>query len=163
MESWKAVLVVGLVATGLIDIWAMLRRRLFGVPTPNYGLLGRWLAHMPLGRFRHDAIADAACVRGERFIGWLAHYLIGFAFAAAMLGIAGPQWLQHPSLVPALMVGIGTVAMPFLLMQPGMGAGIAASRSARPNVARLQSLITHAIFGLGLYLGGWIAKFVCPV
>ena len=36
-------------------------------------------------------------------------------------------------------------------MQPGMGAGIAASRTPRPAAARVQSLLTHAIFGLGLY------------
>jgi hypothetical protein len=35
-----------------------------------------------------------------------------------------------------------------------MGAGVAASRTARPGAARLQSLVTHAIFGLGLYTAG---------
>jgi hypothetical protein len=50
-----------------------------------------------------------------------------------------------------LAVGIGTVAAPFLLMQPGMGAGLAARRSPRPAAARLHSLVTHAVFGLGLY------------
>lgn len=45
----------------------------------------------------------------------------------------------------------------FLLMQPGMGAGIAASRTAAPNTARWQSLLTHGVFGTGLYLGGWVA------
>ena len=54
------------------------------------------------------------------------------------------------TLGPALLVGIGTVAAPFLLMQPGMGAGIAASRTRRPGAARMQSLVTHTIFGLGL-------------
>jgi hypothetical protein len=63
----------------------------------------------------------------------------------------GASWLQQPTLAPALVVGIGTVAAPFLLMQPGMGAGIAANRTPRPGAARLQSLITHAVFGLGLY------------
>jgi hypothetical protein len=37
-------------------------------------------------------------------------------------------------------------------MHPGMGAGIAASRTPKPAVARINSLLTHAIFGLGLYL-----------
>ena len=50
------------------------------------------------------------------------------------------------------MVGIGTVLAPFLLMQPGMGAGIAARRNPRPAVARMHSLVTHAMFGLGLYV-----------
>ena len=48
----------------------------------------------------------------------------------------------------SLLIGVGAT----LLMQPAMGAGIAARRSANPNSARLQSLITHLVFGLGLYL-----------
>jgi hypothetical protein len=55
------------------------------------------------------------------------------------------------TLGPALALGVATLAAPFLLMQPGMGAGIAASRTPRPGSARLHSLITHAVFGLGLY------------
>ncbi|HBC17456.1 MAG TPA: DUF2938 domain-containing protein, partial [Alcanivorax sp.] len=27
-----------------------------------------------------------------------------------------------------------------------------------PNAARLQSLLTHTVFGLGLYLGGWVSQ-----
>jgi hypothetical protein len=53
------------------------------------------------------------------------------------------------------------VLFPFLVMQPAMGAGIAASRTRNPGAARLQSLVTHAVFGLGLYTGGWIAHFAC--
>jgi hypothetical protein len=43
-------------------------------------------------------------------------------------------------------------------MQPGMGLGIAASRAPDPRAARLRSLTTHAIFGLGLYAAGWAAR-----
>jgi Protein of unknown function (DUF2938) len=37
------------------------------------------------------------------------------------------------------------------LLETGMGAGIAASRTPRPAAARLQSIVTHIVFGLGLY------------
>jgi hypothetical protein len=47
-------------------------------------------------------------------------------------------------------------------MQPAFGAGIAASRARRPGAARLQSLVTHTIFGLGLYLTGLVASFLHP-
>ena len=125
--------------------------------------VGRWLAYLPRGRFRHDPIAASPAVRGERLIGWMAHYLIGIAFAAALLAIWGLDWARHPTIGPALMVGIASVSAPFLLMQPGMGAGIAASRTARPAAARLQSLVTHGIFGLGLYAAGWVTSFVGQV
>ena len=160
MEFWKHALVMGLAATALIDIWSILRKRLLGTPAPNYGLVGRWLGHMPSGRFRHDSISGAPAVPGERFIGWTAHYLIGIAFAALLLCIWGLEWVQRPTLMSALAVGIGTVMMPFFVMQPGMGAGVAASRTPRPHAARIQSLVTHALFGLGLYIGGWIAHLL---
>jgi hypothetical protein len=39
-------------------------------------------------------------------------------------------------------------------MQPGMGAGIAGRRTPRPGATRIQTLITHALFGVGLYSAG---------
>lgn len=150
----------GVGATAVMDLWAIARKRLLGIPPPDYGLVGRWLAHMARGRFRHDSIAAARPVHGERLIGWIAHYLIGISFAAILLGIWGVAWIHHPTIGPALVVGIGTVAAPFLVMQPGMGAGIAASRTPRPATARFQSLVTHAIFGLGLYAAGWATHFL---
>ena len=152
MDCVTSALVTGAGATAVIDLWALARRRLFSAPLPNYGLVGRWLAYLPRGRFRHDRIAATPPVRGERVIGWTAHYLIGISFAAVLLAACGLEWARQPTLGPALIVGIGSVAAPFLLMQPGMGAGIAARRTPRPAAARLQSLVTHTVFGLGLYL-----------
>lgn len=151
--------VTGAGATVVMDLWTIARQRLLGIPPFDYGLVGRWLAYMPRGRFRHDPIAVSPRVGGERLIGWAAHYLIGIAFAAVLLAIWGLEWARQPTIGPALIVGIGSVAAPFLLMQPGMGAGIAASRTKRPGAARFQSIVTHAVFGLGLYAAGWAASF----
>ena len=158
MNNPVGALVMGVGATLLIDLWAIARRRAFGIPLPDYGLVGRWFAHLARGRFRHQSIAASAPVRGERLIGWIAHYFVGVLFAALLLAVWGDVWIHQPAIVPALVLGIGTVAAPFLLMQPGMGAGVAASRTPRPAAARLQSLITHTIFGLGLYASGWVAR-----
>ena len=147
-------------ATVVMDLWVIARKRLLGMPPADYGLVGRWVGHMARGRFRHDRIAASPAVKGERLIGWTVHYLTGIAFAAVLLAIWGLDWVSHPTLGPALMVGIATVAAPFLLMQPGMGAGIAASRTPRPNAARLQSIVTHAIFGFGLYAAGWATNLL---
>jgi hypothetical protein len=155
MNHLLVTIFLGIGATAVMDLWGIVRKPLLGIALPNYGLVGRWIAHMTHGRFHHDSIVASAPVRGEHIIGWTAHYLIGIAFAALLVGIWGLSWIQHPTIGPALIVGIGTVAAPFLLMQPGMGAGIAASRTPCPASARTQSLITHAFFGLGLYAAGW--------
>jgi hypothetical protein len=152
--------IIGAGATAATDLWAIARKRLLGAPPPNFALVGRWIAYFPRGRFRHDSIAASPPVEGERLIGWFAHYAIGMTFAAMLLATWGVEWVRHPSLAPALAVGIATVAAPFLLMQPGMGAGVAASRTPRPAAARVQSLVTHTVFGLGLYAAGWAANFL---
>lgn len=157
MEHLLPAALVGTGATALLDLWALMRHRLGRAPLPDYGLVGRWFAYMPRGRFRHAAIAATPAVRGERVIGWTAHYLIGIAFAALLLA-ACPGWLQRPTLLPALVLGVGTVAAPFLLMQPGMGAGFFASRTPRPGAARRRSLLTHAVFGVALYAAGWTVR-----
>ena len=84
-------------------------------------------------------------------IGWSAHYGIGSFFATVLLAIWGPGWLQNPTLGPALIVSSATLVAPFLIMQPAMGAGVAASKTPRPHVARLRSLATHTVYGMGLY------------
>lgn len=162
MEYLTSALIIGISATAVMDLWTIIRKPLLGLAPPDYGLVGRWIAHMRRGRFRHASIAAAPRVRGERLIGWTAHYLTGIAFAGALIGIWGLTWIRHPTLGPALAVGIGTVTAPFLLMQPGMGAGIAASRTPRPGAARMQSLVTHAVFGIGLYAGGWATHLLIP-
>jgi hypothetical protein len=146
-------------ATASVDVWALVRRHAFGVPLPNYAFVGRWFAHLARGRVRHDSIAAAPVVGAERAIGWCTHYLIGVAFAFLLPAFWGAEWIRNPSLLPALIVGVATVTAPFLVMQPAMGAGIAASRTPRPNAARLQSLITHAMFGLGLYFAGTLVSY----
>lgn len=158
MDYFVGSVLTGAGATALIDMWAVARKRLLGIPALDYGLVGRWLVHLARGRFRHARIAASPPVRGERPIGWMAHYLIGVAFAAALLAIWGLDWMRQPTLAPALTVGLASAAAPFFLMQPGMGAGIAASRTPRPNAARAQTLITHALFGLGLYISAWAAN-----
>ena len=158
MDHLVASFLIGAGATALIDIWGVLRKLLLGIAAPDYGLVGRWLAYLPRGRFRHERIAATPAIPHERLIGWTAHYLIGIAFAAMLLAIWGIDWARHPTIGPAMIVGICSVAAPFLLMQPGMGAGFAASRTPRPAAARFQSLVTHAIFGVGLYAAGWTTK-----
>ncbi len=156
MENAEAVLlnatIIGVGATAVMDLWAVLQKRGFGIPSLDYRLVGRWLGHIPSGRVHHDNIFAAPPVWGERLLGWAAHYAIGVAFAGLLLWVWGLEWAHAPGLPPALIVGVTTVAAPFLVLQPALGMGFAASRTPRPNAARLKSVFTHLCFGLGLYL-----------
>lgn len=109
-----------------------------------------------------QGIAQARPVPGELALGWIAHYATGLAFAALLAGIQGLAWLRAPTLVPAVATGVATVAVPLFLMQPGMGAGVASSRTPAPLKNCLRSVLTHAVFGLGLYLSAMAAAWLMP-
>lgn len=161
-EFAVSAVLIGTGATIVMDIWGIVRGRLLGIPSLDYALVGRWLGHLASGRLRHDHIAASPQVAGERVIGWTAHYLIGVGFAGVLLAIFGLDWARQPTIAPALMVGIGSVVAPFLVMQPAMGAGVAASRTPHPWAARLQSIVTHAVFGVGLYASGLFVSLLRP-
>lgn len=154
-------ILIGAGATVVIDLWAALLRR-FGVPSLNFAMLGRWLGHLPRGQFRHESIAKASPVRRELLLGWFAHYAIGVSFAALLLTTSGLAWARSPTLGPALLVGVGTVVAPLFILQPALGAGIASSKTPTPVFNTLKSLMTHTVYGVGLFVAALIAARLFP-
>ena len=160
MQNIVFIVLIGIGATLVMDLWALLRQQLFGIAPTNWGMVGRWIGHMRKGRFSHSSIANADAVSGEKIIGWTAHYVIGIGYAVLLFLIFGEAWLFEPTLGPAVVLGIATVVAPFFILQPGMGAGVAASKTPNPNAVRLHSVLNHAVFGIGLYLSALIVRFV---
>jgi hypothetical protein len=147
---------IGIGATLVMDLWNVLLKRAFNIPSLNYCLLGRWVLHMAAGRFRHASIAAAPPKSHECPMGWVAHYTIGAALAVGFVYFVVPHaWIASPTVLPALLFGTVTVVFPLFVMQPALGLGVASSRVPRPAQARLKSLGTHTIFGLGLYSCAW--------
>jgi hypothetical protein len=149
---------IGVGATIVMDIWALLLKQL-GIPSLSFAFIGRWIGHLPQGQWTHESMAKAAPIRGELWIGWLAHYSIGVAFAALLLAEYGLEWARKPTLLPALIVGIVRVVSPLFILQPALGAGIASSKTPKPVFNSIKSLTTHTVFGLGLYFA---AEAVAP-
>lgn len=154
------VLLIGVGATALMDLWALARKRWFDIPSLDYRLVGRWIGHFPSGTFSHPSIMTAAPKKQEALVGWTAHYAIGIIFAAALPVAWGTGWLQSPTLFPALLVGAVSVSAPFLIMQPAFGFGVAASKTPTPWTTRGRSLSAHGAFGVGLYLSAKILALV---
>lgn len=144
--------VIGIGASVMMDVWNLFLKRAFDIPSLNYCFLGRWLCHIPGGTFRHVSIAAAPKKPGECAIGWVAHYSIGVMLAIMFIVVASDDWLASPTLPSALLFGVGTVVFPYFILQPSLGLGIAASKTPHPTQARLKSLMTHVVFGVGLYV-----------
>jgi hypothetical protein len=151
-STLAASFVLGIAATATMDFWNLFLLRTFRIPSLDYCLLGRWLAHMPSGTFRHAAIGKAAAKPLECALGRLLHYSIGIGLALVFVVLTGGAALERPRLIPALLFGLVTVAFPFFVMQPCLGLGIAASKTPSPGRARLKSLASHTVFGIGLYV-----------
>lgn len=145
--------VVGVGATAVMDGAAEVLRRTRGTRSLDYALVGRWLGHMPSRQFRHESIMAAKSVPHERALGWAAHYTIGSGFAVA-LAFMDSEWLEDPRFLPAVSMGLATVAAPWFVMQPAFGFGMAASKTPSPTQARLGSLRAQSAYGLGLWLSG---------
>lgn len=142
---------IGIGATAVMDLWLMALRRM-GVPTLNFAFIGRWVGHLLRGRWAHSAISKAEPVPGELALGWFTHYAVGVAFATLLVLLQGAAWAMHPTPLPALAVGMVTVLVPLLVIQPAMGAGWASSKTPTPLKNCLRSLANHTVFGVGLYL-----------
>ena len=161
--SLMSAILIGLGATLATDLWALFLKHVFKITAPNYCLVGRWLRHMPEGTFKHSNIASAPQKSAECTVGWIAHYMIGITFAIAFVALAGNNWIQHPTLIPAVTFGVVTALMPFFIMQPSFGYGIAASKTSNPTQARLRSLMNHTVFGIGLYLFGLLINWLLGI
>lgn len=150
-EEVAQVFLLGVGATVVMDLWMFLLKA-FGVPTLNFAFVGRWVGHVCQGKFAHASIGQTTPVRGEVALGWVAHYATGIVFAVLLVCIQGVAWLQEPTFLPAIVLGVATVAVPLFVIQPAMGAGFASSKTPTPARNCVRSLINHAVFGIGLYL-----------
>jgi uncharacterized membrane protein YagU involved in acid resistance len=115
---------------------------------------------MPGGTLRHANITAAPRKPFECAVGWISHYTIGVAFALVFVLLASGDWLARPTLLPAVLYGIVTVVFPFFVMQPSLGFGVAASKTPAPARARMKSLATHTVFGVGLYVCALGVRYV---
>jgi Protein of unknown function (DUF2938) len=78
--------------------------------------------------------------------------VIGIAYGRLLVAIWGAEWLRQPGIAEPLILALALLVLPYFVMMPGMGLGIAGSRTPKPNVTRLKSVIGHSMFGIGMYL-----------
>ena len=156
METVIAGLVMGVMATAAMDIWALALHRFAAQPLPNWAMPGRWVVHLIRGTVFHAAISDARPATRERQIGWTFHYAVGIVYGIALAAIMGPGWLAQPTFLPAWVFSILMVGFGWFLLQPGMGLGWAASKTPNPWKVRAMNLLAHTIFALGLWAGAMI-------
>lgn len=152
-------LIVGVVATLVFDVFGWLLEALFRIPAPQWGRLGRWLLNLPGGmRGVPSPNLQQSPDRRERLVGLLVHYVTGVSFAALLLFWVGPRWVERPSLLFAVVAGLVTVPLVWFVVMPALGHGMAGARLPAPAKARALTVLSHAVLGLGFYIGAYCAQ-----
>lgn len=157
MNILLKIITIGIGATLILDICNYLLG-LFNIKSLDYRFIGRWIGNFVNGKFYHSNIMMTPPVQNELFIGWTVHYLIGISFSFLLILVFGNNWLVKPLLVPAIIIGLVTVIAPLFIMQPALGFGIASSKLPNPIVRVLKSIITHLVYGTGLYLSALLVN-----
>ena len=151
MELLLKGVAIGIGATVLMDVWAIVLWKVFRQGRPNWAPVGRWFWHLKNGTVFHDDISKAEPYSGELALGWIGHYAVGILYGVILALVMGAGWFAAPTFLPAWILGIVTVGAGWFLLQPGLGIGVAASKLPNANTVRALNLIAHTIFALGLY------------
>lgn len=142
-KKFFKIILIGSGATLCMDLWALILKS-FGITGLKMNVLGKWILSLIDST---DSLANY-----EMLVGWLGHYFIGITFCFLLVFVFGWKWVQAPKLKPALAIGIVTVLAPLLILQPALGLGYFASLSDNPFFHCFKSLITHTVYGIGLFL-----------
>lgn len=145
---------IGFGATVVTDLVGLFRQGLVGV----HGfccLVGRWLGSLVKIGPSHQDIRQSPPVRFEAALGWAAHVALGLCFGVGFLAVFGEAAVSAPQIWQGVSFGIATVLVPWLIFQPFFGWGLAMSKAPDPWRMRLRGLITHGVFGVGLWVSAW--------
>ena len=146
---WGAM--VGFGATVFTDIVGLMRQG-WAATDGFYRLVGRWIGSVPSAGLFHNDIRATAPVAAESVLGWGAHIILGLLFGICFVFLFGASALGEPKAWQGLGFGLVTVLVPWLIFQPLFGWGVAVSKAPEPWKMRRRGIVTHAVFGLGLWL-----------
>ncbi len=93
---------IGLGATIIMDIWALVLTQFPGQSRPNWGLVGRWFWHLRKGQIFHDDIAASKPYAHEVALGWIGHYAVGILYGIIFALYGGAAWFANPIFLPQM-------------------------------------------------------------
>ena len=139
------ILLTGVGATLCMDLWALLLKRRFGIPSLDYALVGRWFLGMFDGRWFHATIVTAPPRRGENNRLDIAlrrrHRVCLYPDR-----FGGHQVVYGAGAAHRTVERLAELAAPFLVMQPALGFGVAAAKPPTRESAAPQPAHPHGVW-----------------
>ena len=145
-------LVVGIGSTLFLDLWGLFLFKLKGIPATDWGSVGRWLLGLRQGLWVASQQDTRPTSLLEKVSGWAFHYFVGIAYAVIVAIGWGEPFIQAPTLLPIILVGIVLSSVAGLtLFMPAMGAGFFGRKIPNQGTAILMMMIAHTVFALGQF------------
>ena len=147
------ILIVGVVACAIFDLWQRLFQKLTAIPPSNWAMVGRWsLGLMTSGQFIARDLESQGERKNELAVGWLVHYSVAIGYTAVYAWLMHATFLQA-GLVDGLIFGVTSVAVPWFFFLPCLGKGILARLTPNPPLVCTLALMMHSLFGASIGLG----------
>src|SRR5215216_5802639 len=137
MRVLTKIILIGIGATLATDIWSLILK-LFNVHSHGLLLVGNWITS------RLECSLQDQLAGQELMVGRIAHYCLGISFAFLLILIYGKRWLEKPTILTALVLGLITFLISLFIVQPVLGFGPAFSKMPT------QFIIISKLFGFHL-------------
>lgn len=152
-----ALLFVGIFGAIVIDTSAKIFAEIYdmGSVLAGYQNLGRYIITFFNGEasFPDPNFSKIPKLRGETFVGLLAHLSICFFYTYLYFFISFKTLKSKPKLILALVMMWLFMVMPLYLEMPALGLGWAGIDSPIREILQIRTFICHSFYGAALYIG----------
>ena len=150
-------LISGLIATVIFDLFNQSLNYAYSIDKPKWNLLGRYFLGYKEGRYIRKSLQDDDEVANELFWGYAIHYIIGAIYGLSFV-FFNLLFFDHPLILIAYVFGFIAVLGAWCYLIPfAYNLGFFTSKSDQQFNILAQNLISHFIFGTGLFIGYYIS------
>ena len=146
------ILLVGIGACVVFDVWQRLFHRFTAIPPSNWAIVGRWaIGLLTGGQLIVRDLELQPNRRNELGVGWFVHYTIAVAYAAFFMLLMRANFLAA-EFADGLLFGVVSVGGPWLFFLPCLGKGIMGRLTPNPPLVCALALMMQSIFDAAIWL-----------
>ena len=146
-------IISGIVATLIFDLYQLSLSYAYNIQKSKWDLIGRYFVGFKDKIYTRHDIENDTYVGHELLFGYIVHYVVGSMFGIFYV-ILNKILFNDPSMLLAIIVGFITLFGSWCIIMPfALNIGFFASKKDEQRQIIVQNLISHYIFGTGLFIG----------